>query len=588
MQQLTLQYVASVYRRRWLVVLIVVVTTGAMVTKEMVVPSGFTAEKILVISSAKSASSSAAGTLVPDPLSPKVYETLVNSPTVIGQALDRLAAAGFFDDEEEVPDIQDFASDLEVTVEEVDKTTRPINYSPLLILEAKGETEEEAQTIVETWADVAIDTAMRAATMSTDAIGQVLEVQKDKYEAALNNIYDIQEQELVNYDPEMLRRERETVQSLLIEQINAKEDALTELRIHEDRLRLIREELVKTVDLLQETYREDITRIRTDLTAERAEWNLPLLQDQINLRNKLVNEKFAQLEDVKQERAGMETRLTTVREALEKEQPTIQLFRAPSEVAFWMGADKEGMEQALENLRNKGMVSEHLNDMYTFLRNDELNTVTQLAEVQAREIVLEEQLELRKQELEELQRVFAEHTLTQDQLQTDESVSLDLYGANASAKRLELQGLEQSAIMNLDEARSKVEGAEARIKELRTQLEEKQMELAKHKYIQLRLSNEEEAAMSIFKDIERLDDLVVAAQDLTRGDGTSEFQSAGLNPLSDITYATKDRGMLGKKGRVLVVAFMSCGLAVLLALVLEMGPAFLANVRQTGRARKKS
>ena len=586
MQNATIRYIAAVYRRLWLVILIVILATGAVVAKELVVPSKYIAEKILVVTTAKTASTSAAGNLLPEPLSPKVYETLVSSPTVVGQTLDRLVQEGYFDGEE-VPGIQDFRSNLKVQVEEVDKTTRPINYSPLLVMDAEGETEERARQKVEAWADVAVDMAMRTATMSADAVADVLLTQKSRYETELDDIYDKQEKELAQFDPEMLHRQRETVQVMLIEQMSAKEKAMTELKIHEDRLQLIRAELKNTLDELQTKYKDEVARVRTELTAERAVWNLPLLQDQINLRSKLINEKFDQLEKTKQERAGLETRLTTVEEALAKEQPTIRLFQAPSEVAFWMQAEKDGMEQALDNLREKGMVSEHLNDVYWFLRNDELNSSTQLAEVQSRETVLQEQLETGKQELEELQSVFAEHTLTQDQLQTDEQINIDLFDANASTKRLELQGLEQSAVMNRDEAQSKLANAETRITALQSELDAIQATLAQHKYIQVRQSNEEEAALAIFKDIDRLDDLVTTAQQLTRGDETVHFQSVGLNPLLDYTYVVEDKGPLGKKGRVLVVAFMSVGLAVLLALVLEFWPAFLADVRQAGRTRKK-
>lgn len=206
------QAILAALLRRWKFIVAVTVAVGLVaVVKELAFPPGYRAETVVMVTDLELGSAfdeeqpNVLADYVPEAFSPRVYGNLVGSPAVLGQVLEQLIEDGAF--EGRPPDLDSFSQGLHTEVDEVDQTTRPITYSPLITLSAEASTEEEVKAIVETWGEVAVEVSSLANRLLLVGADSSLEQQTRAQREDLQAVWEELEEARSEYDVEVLRGE---------------------------------------------------------------------------------------------------------------------------------------------------------------------------------------------------------------------------------------------------------------------------------------------------------------------------------------------------------------------------------------------
>ena len=138
----------------------------------------------------------------------KVFSGLLLSPQVVGSTIKKLVESGAMT-AQDAPDVDTLTDKLQVTVETVDATTRPITYSPLVRLRAVAKTPELATAIVKTWAAVADVEANRMLALPLLAASKSLGEQKSLSKSKVDEIWKELSLEKSQYDIELMRAQAE-------------------------------------------------------------------------------------------------------------------------------------------------------------------------------------------------------------------------------------------------------------------------------------------------------------------------------------------------------------------------------------------
>lgn len=173
MNDLIVQSLLRIFQRRKLILGVMAITFGLTLIGAVVSSRSYNAEVVLAVNSLNSSTrgTSTERSMLPmieDALSytenPKVYQELAMSKPILAEVHAKLEKEGGWKDGTP-PRLKDFIVDLEAEVEVVDQTARPINYSPLLTLSAVDTDPERVTKIVNTWAQVVIDSGKRINTL---------------------------------------------------------------------------------------------------------------------------------------------------------------------------------------------------------------------------------------------------------------------------------------------------------------------------------------------------------------------------------------------------------------------------------------
>lgn len=294
--------------------------------------------------------------LLPEPLSPKVYAEMLESPGLLGDLRVELEKRGAFDGK--APDFESFRALLDVSYSTVDPTSRPVTYSPILRLSAKADDPELASEIVEAWADKAMALSERVKAL--------------RYGNSL----------------ELFRQETERSQTAL-------------------------------------------EKVRQELAEEKGRHNLEVLLARITHTQSLLADLELRRQEAQRRLASAEEGRTAVQAALEGEPERIQVFRAPSDTAYFIVTEQERGRGA-EGIAEKGMVDEQINPIYVALRQQEKDLALRVAESQGELASIERQEGPLRQTLEELMATYAEHQAAQARLSAEEEIAQTLYRRLAS------------------------------------------------------------------------------------------------------------------------------------------------------------
>ncbi len=234
--------------RRWKFIVAVTVVVGLLaVVKELAFPPGYRAETVVMVTGLKLGSAfdeeqaNILADYIPEAFSPRVYGNLVGSPAVMGQVLERLVEAGTFDGAP--PALDSFSGRLQIQVDEVDQTTRPITYSPLITLSAEAPTEDEVKAIVDTWGAVAVEVSSQANRLLLAGADSSLERQKHAQREELEAVWEELEQARAEYDVEVLRNELTRLAELASDLNRDRTELLAEFEGAEESLRSIQANL---------------------------------------------------------------------------------------------------------------------------------------------------------------------------------------------------------------------------------------------------------------------------------------------------------------------------------------------------------
>lgn len=295
--------------------------------------------------------------------------------------------------------------------------------------------------------------------------------------------------------------------------------------------------------------------LRGEMARELAENNLDTLALQMGRELDLVHSLETQQLDLTREIKGMEERLAKVREALEKEPLLLELGRAPSETAWWIsGAENP---KALSDLAGKVMVSQEVNTTHQELKKEENEGSATLAQKQAELTVVGGQLEAAKTRHEALKALFAEHKMTQARLSNNLDIAEKLYSNLRTDEKAFLIQEERERTLEAKSLDAELAEMDRQIERAKAEVAVLQRDLAEHTVEQIRLKTLESQASSIFADIARTERQTLAALGVASGGEGQEDRPVGLNRMTSETYATEDRGLLGKKGRVLLVTLLA-------------------------------
>ena len=543
----------------------------AAVGKELLFPPQFAAEQMLMVSGLPAGGEAVA--LVPQPLSPKAYEYMLKSAAVLGKAIEQLQKDGVFGGDGP-PAIEDFSALLSVKTELVDETSRPVNYSPLIRISARGETAEQAVAIVNTWAQTATEVAQRASSVSLSAPALMLTRNKEEYEKEVEAVWKLQAEEQAQWNTDVLQRTLSNRVDLLNELEYGRNEGRRKLEIARKRLEEIAGELGARLEAQSGEYSGEADTLRAEMAQELGENNLDALALQMGRELDLVHSLETQQLDLTREIKGTEERLAKVREALEKEPRFLELGRAPSETAWWIsGAENP---KALSDLQGKVMVSQEVNTAHQELKKEENEAVATLAQKQAELSVIGGQLETARTRHEGFKALFAEHKMKQARLSNNLDIAEKLYSNLRTDEKTFLIQEERERTLEAKSLEAELAEMDRQIETAKAEIADLQRNLAEHTVEQIRLKTLESQATSIFNDIARTERQTLAALGVASG-AEGQDRPVGLNRMTTETYATEDRGLLGKKGRVLLVTVLAFMLSAAYAYVRHDGlPRFRA------------
>ena len=567
MNDLYLRCLKALWRRAFYVVLIACLAGGAAVLKELLLPPGYSAEKLLVVTDINASGTTAE--LVPGAFNPKIYEQLVLSSSVLGEVLEELKTQKAFG-ENEPPALRDFRSMLDVEVSLVDETTRPINYSPLIRLSVVAETAALAGAIVEAWSDKIMATAGDAVTLRMAAETETLAKQTADQRTQLEEIWKAMEEENALWNLERLKQEMSTRIGLATEFYKEKTGIERSLRDAEEKLRMTREELAQELEMERGTYKQEWDTLRDKLAQETAQWNLDVIGSEMDVQLELMNSLEKKRVDIERELVAVAKELESTRAVLESETPYLELAKAPSETAYWIVKGEDATSKSLADLEGKVMVSQELNGVYWEAKKDEKALLKQQAGLEAQLESIKTQWAEATEKQQALEATLSEHKAVQDQLDMEMHVSQQRYIKLATTKQLELKDEERSLLMSIASQNANLAIVGQQLDTVEKEREEYEALIAQHTTTQRRLQVQENIISALFDDLAKSNSFTAAAAMLaseTAGDG---IRAVGLNRLSKRTFAVEDNGLLGRKGRVLLTTILALFFTISLVLLCDV------------------
>ncbi|MBW7865752.1 MAG: hypothetical protein GX580_17370 [Candidatus Hydrogenedens sp.] len=556
MNELYLGALRVMWRKLPIIIAVTVVAGLLAVAKELVYPPTFTAEKMLLVTGMTQAGERetvVASDLIPSPLSPKAYEYMLRSNSVLGQTVRRLDKEGFWG-EDGPPVLNDFRESLSVDIEVVDETSRPINYSPLIRITAKGDTEEEAIKIVNTWADVSVEVAQRAASVRVGAPAAMLTIQRGENEKTLEAVWDEMREETALWNVDVIQKELDARILLLNTFTENKVTVERQMAVAEEKLRLIKADLTTLLQGERERYSTVTGGLRDRMAEEMTLANVEAISEELTMQLEVSITLDKKQLDLGREIKGLEEKLATVRESLTAEPQLLELGRAPSETAYWIAGS--GNPKSLTDLPGKVMVSQELNPVHLELRKTETEVMASLTQKKAELAMVEAQRETARAREAELRAEYGTHKMTQGQISADLQAEESLYSKVWTEEKLILIKQEREALLEKKGAEVELAALDRQIDSINVEVAALKKDLAEHTVAQTRLKTRESLAIEIYKDIARTESQTAAAFGVAGGTAGQD-RPVGLNRMSQETFAVEDRGTLGRKGRVMLTTILA-------------------------------
>ena len=554
----------ALIKNLWLIIAVTVLAGVLAVAKELLFPVPYKADTMLLVTGIERGGleeKESTTKMMPPPLSPKAYETLLMSSSVLGKALDQLKKDRAFG-AAAPPELLDFAQNLDVLVDVVDETSRPVNYSPLIRLTALGDTPELARKIVDTWAEVATAQAQRAAAVRVGAPAFILGRQKKEYQTELDKAWDEMRQETGTWNLDVLKSDLDARVALMNTYFEKRTAAERQLEVAKSKLELVRGDIAKMLQGTQDKFAGEAGGLREKMKTEMGQANVEMIAQEMDKQLALQVRLTEQYDDIARRLKGEEESLITIRKALETEKPTVELGHAPSETAYWIAGSANG--KSLSDLKEKVMVTQEMNPVYLELKKDENQALSGISGKAAELVSIKEQLEGLNTQLAALKEQYGQHKMTQGEISNNLTVSEKFYGMLGAEEEMSVFTLERSAMIEVKGTEVELAAIDRQLAELRGEQDELKQSIAEHTMIQMRLKTQTEIAKKIYDDVAAAESFMTAAHTIAQGEGGKD-KPVGLNRITTETYATEDKGLLGRKGRVLlstVLAFLlTCSFA---------------------------
>ena len=560
----------ALIKNLWLIAVVTVLAGVLAVAKELLFPVPYTADTVLLVTGVERADTDERGgttKVMPLPLSPKAYETLLTSSSVLGRVLEELKKKNAFGDAEP-PELQDFRVNLEVKVDVVDETSRPVNYSPLIHLTALAETAELAKQIVDVWGEVATEQAQRAAAVRVGAPAFMLAREKGEFETGLESAWDELRKETGTWNLEVLTADLDARVKLINTFLEKRTATERQFEVAKAKLELVRGDIAAMLQGSQDKYSGEAGGLREKMKSEMAQANVDMIAQEMDKQLALQVRLTEEQGDIERQLKGYEESLITIRKALETEKPMVELAHAPSETAYWIvgGANNK----SLSDLKEKVMVSQEMNPVYLELKKKENEA---LAGVSGRKAELESikaQLTELDKQLKALKEQYSGHKMSQGEISNNLTVAEKVYGVLGAEEEVSVFGLERSTLLEMKGAEVELASIDRQLADLRKEQDELKQQIAEHTMVQTRLKTRVEVAKKIFDDVAQAESFMTAAHAIAQGEKGRD-NPVGLNRITPETYATEDKGLLGRKGRVLLTTMLAFLLTCAFAYIKDDG-----------------
>ncbi len=573
MNELLTRAIQSIDRRKRIIITVTVAVAVLTAIKELLFPMGYTADTLLVVTELETGGQMT--DVIPPPFNPAAYEQLALSNSVLGQVRQRMIADGHWE-AEETPELEGLRENFEVAISVLDKTTRPINYSPIIRLTVAAQSEEIATALVDTWAREAVEAANYAVTLRIAAAAGTLVEERTRSEEHLELIWEAQCEEEARWNISVLQAELNTRTQQIDEHTRRLSDTGRLLSTDQERLRTAQQGLLPTILDEQREYKQELDALRKQLRDEETEFSMLVLHKKLNQQIDAARQASDKRIAAEQELAGAQNELERLQAALNEEEPFVELARAPSETAYWIAKSGQG-QRSMAELEDSVMVSQELNEAYwlTKRRTQELLGIVASKEAEIAILAQQETEALGQQA--QYEALLAEHGNTQDELNLDIHLGRERYDTMASSELLGLKSDERKIRLEIAGREADLKVTADQIEEIRAEQEELKGLIAEHTIKQKRLDTMESIAATVYRDIAQGESFVSAAHSLAVGKGPQSTRAIGLNLLSGDTYAIPFKGALGRKGRVLLTAFLTAALVSVVLLLNDVGVPFYRN-----------
>ncbi len=188
--------------------------------------------------------------------------------------------------------------------------------------------------------------------------------------------------------------------------------------------------VASTVDVLRQQESEHSARLKSaldKLSKEESEWNIELLEVQSKLQVEATEDLRSQLVSQQLNLAAYAAGLEAIRTELEGIEPTLKLFRAPSNDVFWLKQQQSPGSVDPESA-NEGMLDEVVNEVYIDLRTREIKLAEDHAHAKAAVESLKNDIQTQVQERASLQQNLALHKYIQLELKQELTIAEESFG----------------------------------------------------------------------------------------------------------------------------------------------------------------
>lgn len=168
----------------------------------------------------------------------------------------------------------------------------------------------------------------------------------------------------------------------------------------------------------QDTQEAALDQVWVKQSQETAKWNLDMMKMELEKRQGLIVEQESALVTAQVNLSAAEQQLTAAQDKLKSEPQKIDLFRSPSDIAYWIAASQSKGSGSAAELAKKGMIKEKINPNYTALADDVNKMIQQVAANKASVEQLTKAIDTLQEQQQAGEAALAEHTLNQTRLTT--------------------------------------------------------------------------------------------------------------------------------------------------------------------------
>ncbi len=554
----------ALIKNLWLIIIVTVLAGVLALGKELLFPVPYTADTMLLVTGVERGSAeegSSTTKMMPPPLNPKAYEMMLESSSVLGRVLDRLKKEGAYG-KDTPPELLIFRGNLSVTVDIVDETSRPVSYSPLLRMTARAETAELAKKIVDVWAEVATTQAQQAAAMRVGPSASMLVGAKKKYESELQTAWEEMRKETGTWNLDVLKADLDANEVRMNTLMDNRANVDREHEAAKRKLEVLNGDFSKLLKDSQNKYSGESVELREKMKAEMSLANVEMLSTEMEQRLEMQVKLADDQGRIERQLKGDEESLVTIRKSLETEKPMLELGQAPSTDAYWIvgGANTK----SLADLKEKVMVTQEMNPTYLELKKNENARLSDISQKKAELESIRAQADALNEQLVSLKAQYGQHKMTQGGIANDLNVSEKTYGLLGSEEEMSVFAVTRTTMLEVESSEAELTAIDRQMETLKKEQDELKQQIAEHTMAQMRLKSRTEIAKKIFDDVASEESLMSAANAIAKGEPGMD-KPVGLNRITTETYATEDKGLVGRKGRVLLTTMLAflltCGLA---------------------------